>query len=139
MVRRLNAFKKFPQRQDGTTKAQTSDILAKIDAALSEETAVNNSVNEISAQRVAPIENKYFALDTCPRTLVSVTSLNVNGNVCYVVRPRQQRVTYAICRGSNCYGNTFYNSRCFTTGWTKLKFWVWCPRCGFQLISRWYP
>ncbi|XP_061196689.1 uncharacterized protein LOC133204966 [Saccostrea echinata] len=124
---------------DGSTRAQTSDIIAKIDAALNEETAVNNSVNEIIAERVAPIENKYFALDTCPRTLVFVTSVYINDDVCYVVYPRKQRVTYSICRGSNCFGNTFYKSQCFTAGWTKLRFWVWCPKYGFRMIYRWYP
>ncbi|XP_062575072.1 uncharacterized protein LOC134236918 [Saccostrea cucullata] len=124
---------------DGGSRAQTPEMMQKIDAALIENTEVKKSVNEISAERVEPIENKHFALDTCPRKLGFITSVSVNSETCYVVYPRQQRVTYAICGGSDCYGNKLYRSRCIRNGWTKLRFWVWCPKCGFRLISRWYP
>ncbi|XP_061162805.1 uncharacterized protein LOC133172018 [Saccostrea echinata] len=113
--------------------------MTKIDAALKEDIEVQNSLNEISAEREEPIENKHMALDTCPRKLGFITTVIVNLQTCYVVYPRRQRVTYAICGESDCYGSKLYRSRCVRNGWTKLRFWVWCPRYGFRLIYRWYP
>ncbi|XP_062622139.1 uncharacterized protein LOC134283654 isoform X2 [Saccostrea cucullata] len=124
---------------DGGSRAQTTDMMQKIDAALEENTEVKNSVNEISAERVEPIENKHFALDTCPRKLGFITFVVVNDETCYVVLPKLQRVTYAICGVNDCYGSKLYKSTCIRDGWTKLRFWVWCPKRGFQLVSRWYP
>ncbi|XP_062575032.1 uncharacterized protein LOC134236894 [Saccostrea cucullata] len=100
---------------DGGNRSQTTYIMKKIDVALSNNTEVNISVNEISATRLATIPNLFVAIDTCPRRLVFITYLVLNRETCYVVHPRQQRVTYAICGGSDCYRNIVYKSRCFTT------------------------
>nr|XP_034339247.1 uncharacterized protein LOC105340551 [Crassostrea gigas] len=125
---------------DGETDTQLRDIEAQITDALGKDDEVKMAVNALAAERALVYqESKSIYTDTCPRRLVYVTSVKVSNEKCYVVSPYRQRVTYAVCGGSGCYGNKFYRSQCVRTGWTRLQFWVWCPTCGFKLIARWYP
>ncbi|XP_078336225.1 uncharacterized protein LOC111133940 [Crassostrea virginica] len=131
---------------DGQSDAQPTDIQGQIDEALKNDDEVRLGVDSLAAERALVFQQDKFIYyqDTCPRRLRYITSLYVNNGSgkfekCYVVAPYRQRVTYAYCGGTNCYGNTFYKSQCIRSGWTRMQFWVWCPTCGFKLIARWYP
>ncbi|XP_052718317.1 uncharacterized protein LOC128190337 [Crassostrea angulata] len=126
----------------GETDTQPRDIQTKINDALSKDTEVMLAVNALSAERALVYqESKSLYTDICPKRLEYVTRLYLSQykEVCYVVSPYRQRVRYAVCGGSGCYGGKYYKSQCVRTGWTRLQFWVWCPTCGFKLIARWYP
>ncbi|XP_011428252.1 uncharacterized protein [Magallana gigas] len=132
---------------DGESDVQPDDIKLKIAEALKSEDGVRLSVNSIAAERafLYPDDTKPLPehIDTCPTRLRYITSLVYVGpnqkEQCYVVSPERQRVTYALCGGTGCYGNPHCKSQCVRSGLTRLQFWVWCPNCGFKLIARWYP
>ncbi|XP_056015222.1 uncharacterized protein LOC125683160 [Ostrea edulis] len=132
---------------DGETAKQSEEIQFAISKALAEDAEVNVAVNALIAERrlQSPEKKPAFQyIDTCPKKLNYITGVKVHiglGDVqkCYVVHPFSQRVTYASCSPSSCYEASTFKSRCIRTGWTRLQFWVWCPKCGFKLIARWYP
>ncbi|XP_078338410.1 uncharacterized protein LOC111133943 [Crassostrea virginica] len=132
---------------DGQTDVQSTEIQGQIDEALKNDNVVRLAVDSLSNERALVYQQDKISIayrDTCPRNLRYITSLYVyigsgKREKCYVVNPYRQRVVYALCKGTNCYGNTTYKSQCVRSGWTRLQFWVWCPTCGFKLIARWYP
>ncbi|XP_048739127.1 uncharacterized protein LOC125653599 [Ostrea edulis] len=135
------------QAIDGETTVQSSDIQGAIKKALSEDAEVNVAVNALIAERALKSPEKkpaFHYIDTCPKRLTYITSVKVHIGLgdfqkCHVVFPSLQRVRSAVCLTRSCYGAFAHNSRCVRTGWTRLQFWVWCPKCGFKLIARWYP